>query len=64
MSQENLADASGLQRTYVSALERGRKDPRVSMIVRLADALDVRPGELLERPDDSAAPVPPPVESS
>jgi transcriptional regulator with XRE-family HTH domain len=52
MSQEDLANACGLQRTYVSTLERGVKDPRISTVGRLADALGIGPGELLESPTD------------
>jgi transcriptional regulator with XRE-family HTH domain len=47
MTQEALAEACGLSRTYVSTLERAGRDPRMSMIVRLADGLGIAPGELL-----------------
>lgn len=41
MSQEDLADAAGIDRTYVSALERCRYAATVDVIERLALALKV-----------------------
>lgn len=49
LSQEELAELSGLHRTYISGLERGVRNPSVTIVVRLADALGVDPGELLKR---------------
>jgi transcriptional regulator with XRE-family HTH domain len=49
MSQEDLSDACGLQRTYVSLLEQGKRDPRISTVARLADALDIDAGYLLSQ---------------
>lgn len=50
LSQEGLADAAGIDRTYVSALERGRYAASVDVIERLAQALNVEPALLLARP--------------
>jgi transcriptional regulator with XRE-family HTH domain len=47
LSQEALAASADLHRTEVSLLERGRREPRLSTIVRLARALDVKPAALL-----------------
>ena len=41
MSQEELAEASGTHRTYVSQLERGTRNPTVTVLARLARALKV-----------------------
>lgn len=41
-SQEELAYAAGLDRTYVSGLERGTRNPALSTLERVAIALDVR----------------------
>lgn len=48
LSQEELADVAGIDRTYVSALERCRYAASVDVIERLAIALRVTPGFLLE----------------
>ena len=48
-SQETLAFDAEVHRTYISLIERGQKSPTLSVIVRLARALNVRPSELLRR---------------
>jgi transcriptional regulator with XRE-family HTH domain len=51
LSQEELADAAGLDRTYVSSCERGKRNISLENICRIAQALHVKPGELLDLPD-------------
>lgn len=41
LSQEELADRAGLHRTYVSGVERGVRNPTLTVIDRLARALGV-----------------------
>lgn len=48
-SQEDLAEETGLHRTYVSGIERGIRNPTVSIVEKFADALGVEPVALLER---------------
>lgn len=50
MSQERLALDAGMERSYVSDLERGQRNPSVRALGRLATALDVDPKTLLEVP--------------
>lgn len=50
LTQENLGFAADLDRTYVSAVERGEKNPTISVLARIAKALKVRPAELVEPP--------------
>lgn len=45
LSQERLSELGGMNRNYVSDVERGRRNPCLWNIVRLADALDVPPAE-------------------
>jgi transcriptional regulator with XRE-family HTH domain len=40
LSQENLAVDAGIDRTYVSRLERGLENPTVGVLEQLAEALD------------------------
>jgi transcriptional regulator with XRE-family HTH domain len=46
-SQEAFAHHAGIDRTYISGLERGRRNPTLDVIVKLAQSLDVKPTELL-----------------
>jgi transcriptional regulator with XRE-family HTH domain len=49
LSQEGLALECGLDRTYVSGIERGVRNPSLANIFKLASALDVSPVELFAR---------------
>jgi transcriptional regulator with XRE-family HTH domain len=48
MSQEQLADAAGLHRTYLSSLERGQRNVGLDNVLTLARALGVGPAQLFE----------------
>lgn len=48
MSQEQLAEAAGVHRTYIGMLERGEKNVTIYNIQRIAMALDVAPSTLLD----------------
>jgi transcriptional regulator with XRE-family HTH domain len=48
LSQEALASKAGLARAYIARLEIGRHDPSLSTLVKLAKALKVKVGELVE----------------
>lgn len=50
LSQEVLADAAGLHRTYVGSVERGERNISIDNIERLAAALGVSPASLLAEP--------------
>ena len=47
LSQEQLAERSGLHWTYISGIERGRRNPGLNNLGRLASALSVTLPELL-----------------
>jgi len=40
LAQEALAANAGIDRTYVSRLERGLENPTIALLEQLADALD------------------------
>ena len=47
LSQEALAHEAGLDRTYVSGLERGIRNPTVLVLSDLAGVLGIEPYQLL-----------------
>jgi len=47
-SQEELAHQSELHRTYISDLERGARNPTIEVVDKIAVALSVSCGELLD----------------
>ena len=48
MSQEALGIAADLQRKSISSFELGEKQPTITTVFILAQALQVRPNELIE----------------
>ena len=57
VSQENLAVDAGIDRTYVSRLERGLENPTVAVIEKLALALDADIVEFFAKPIPGEAPL-------
>lgn len=47
LSQEKLAELTGLSTNYIGEMERGLKAPGLPVVVRLARALDVTVHDLL-----------------
>jgi transcriptional regulator with XRE-family HTH domain len=47
LTQEEVAERSGVHATEVSRIEAGKRDPRISTMERLAEAVEVPPGDLL-----------------
>lgn len=48
LTQEQVAERSGVHATEVSRIEAGKRDPKVSTLERLAAAVELPPGKLLE----------------
>ena len=47
-SQGDIAKKLGVHRSYISGLERGKRNPSLLTINKMAEALDVAPKELVE----------------
>jgi transcriptional regulator with XRE-family HTH domain len=52
LSQEALAAKSGLDRTYISLLERGQRQPTLKTLARLAEALGMSLAALSKKVED------------
>lgn len=48
-SQEDYADRAGIHRTYVSDIERGARNPTITVVEKLAKPFSVSPGSLLDK---------------
>ncbi|OLP55806.1 transcriptional regulator [Rhizobium rhizosphaerae] len=48
LTQEQVADLSGLSQQYLSDLERGKRNPTVVTLFELAQALGVTPTDLIK----------------
>lgn len=48
LSQERLAFDCRLHRTYISGVERGVRNPTVVVLEKIAKALKIRSGQLLD----------------
>lgn len=55
LSQEEMAHAAGIHRTYASSIERGKVQVTIAVAGQLADALGVRLSRLIKDTEDVAA---------
>jgi transcriptional regulator with XRE-family HTH domain len=51
LSQEKLAEIAEIDRTYVSDIERGNRNPGIKNLARLAKALDITTADLCKGVD-------------
>ena len=49
LTQEELAERAGVHRTFVSQLERGLKSPTLDTILKLCDALETTPSNVMRK---------------
>ena len=54
LTQQQLAGMAGLDRSYLSELERGMRNPTLTVQFRLADALAVRLSDLIRQAEEMA----------
>ncbi|WP_221796203.1 helix-turn-helix domain-containing protein [Aquisediminimonas sediminicola] len=47
-SQEAFAFEAGIHRTYVSDIERGARNPTITIVEKLAKPFGIKPGMLLD----------------
>ena len=52
LSQQELADYSEVDRTYISLLERGLNYPSLKVVYKLSEILKTKPNKLIERVDE------------
>jgi len=50
MTQDILSERCGIFRTYLSRIESGVANPTLLVLIALAEALDVLPGDLFREP--------------
>ncbi|MFL0473457.1 helix-turn-helix domain-containing protein [Priestia sp. 179-F W1.4 NHS] len=48
ISQEKLAFGAGLDRTFISLLERGQRKPTINTLFAVSKALGVKPHKIIE----------------
>ena len=51
-SQEELADRAGIDRTYISGVERQVRNPTITIVAKLAESLGTTAATLLASPPD------------
>ncbi len=49
ISQEHLASECGLDRTYISLIERGQRNPTLKTVFLISEALEVAPSTLIRK---------------
>ena len=48
LTQEQLSERVDVLRSFISSLENGTRQPSLDMVLRLAKALDITPGKLID----------------
>jgi transcriptional regulator with XRE-family HTH domain len=52
LSQEKLAEICNFDRTYISLIERAKRNPTYLNLVKLCNGLDIKLNKLLEKIDE------------
>lgn len=48
LTQEQLSERVGVVHSFIHSLESGKKQPSLKMILKLAAALGIKPGEMVD----------------
>ena len=54
LTQEQMAERMGVSVGFFGMMEVGRRWPNIDMLFRIAEALGVRPGELIDALEEEA----------
>jgi transcriptional regulator with XRE-family HTH domain len=49
LTQEEVGSRAGVSREYVSMLESGKNTPTIDVFIRLCEAIDASPGDVITR---------------
>ena len=52
ISQEKLSKLTGLDRTFISLIENGKRNPTLPTILKISAALEILPSELFQKFED------------
>ena len=52
LSQEGFADKCGIDRTYVSSIEQGKRNLSIEVLIKITTALGIKASDLLKNIED------------
>lgn len=52
LTQEELADQCGVDRTYISMLERGKRKPTLNVLFKICENIGVKPSDFIKEIED------------
>ena len=52
ISQEKLSEITGLDRSFISLIERGERTPTLTTIIKISKAFGLKPSQLLSEYED------------
>lgn len=53
LSQEELANRCGIDRTYISLIERGKRKPTLNILFKICENIGVKPSEFIKEIEDA-----------
>jgi len=53
MSQEQLAEAAGLDRSFISLVERGIQSPNIVVLLKIAEVLEVPAADMIAKTEST-----------